>query len=133
MKKFELFFRFTGSLKALGFFEATVLMEMSLKGIYVRFVFFMVFTRANFELSCGQTSSAPAGTSTDFRVRFEAYSEGMAAIGKKILKGIDEFQKKVEGFQAFLYVVCYIECTVVWRTHLWCPSTSRSRRIYHMA
>ena len=95
MNQFALFFRFTGSFKALGFFEITALMELSLKGIYIKFVWFMIFTRTTFELSCGETTAAPAGTGTDFRVRFEAYSEGLAAIGKKIMKGIDEFQEKV--------------------------------------
>ena len=48
-----------------------------------------------FELACGETKAAPAGSGTDFRVRFEAWTEGLASIGKKLEDGINEFEKKV--------------------------------------
>ena len=97
MNQFVLFFRFTGSFKALGFFEMTALMELSTKGIYMKFQWYMIFTRTEFELSCGETTAAPAGTSTDFSVKFEAWNEGMQAVAKKMRDGIDEFQKNANA------------------------------------
>jgi hypothetical protein len=97
MKQFTLFFRFTGTMAALGFFKVSALMELSLKGMLISFQYWMVFSRASFMLSCGENQGAAPGASTDFRVQFEMWTEGLKDLGKKIHDGLDAFGKKANA------------------------------------
>merc|ERR1712224_690389 len=65
----------------------------SLKGMLIEFQYWMVFSRTDFSLSCGENTGSKPGSSTDFKVKFVMWTEGLANLGKKIEQGLDNLGK----------------------------------------
>jgi len=96
---FEAFFYYTVEFSIAGFFKTATMVSLDKTGLTASFEYFMIIARTKFKVwtSSKGDDSDDKKAPVDFKVYFEYSSDGLSYLADQMMKGLDDFEKKMDG------------------------------------